>query len=63
VPIILAMNYGIWLVPLIPVVNYEAKNTQKIVNPMLAGMLTWSFAIFSYYAYYAILLSLGKLPT
>lgn len=62
VPIILAMNYGIWLVPLIPVVNYEAKNTQKIVNPMLAGMLTWSFAIFSYYAYYAILLSLGKLP-
>ena len=29
---------------------------------MLAGMLTWSCAIFSYYAYYAVLLSLGKLP-
>jgi len=29
---------------------------------MLAGMLTWTCAIFSYYAYYAILLSLGKLP-
>jgi len=28
---------------------------------MLAGILTWSCALFSYYVYYAILLSLGKL--
>ncbi len=29
---------------------------------MLAGVLAWSCAIFSYYTYYGILLSLGKLP-
>jgi len=62
VPIILIMNFGIWLVPLIPIVKSESKNTQKITDPMFAGMLTWACAIFSYYAYYAVLLSLGKLP-
>ena len=61
VPVIIAMNYGIWLVPIIPVAIYEANCRKKILYPMLAGVLTWSSAIFSYYAYYAILLSLGKL--
>jgi hypothetical protein len=60
-PVIIGMNYGIWLVPIIPVVIYEARHTQRIRNPILAGMLTWSCAIFSYYCYYGILLSLGKL--
>lgn len=61
IPVIIGMNYGIWLVPIIPVVIYEARLAEKIRFPMLAGMLTWSCAIFSYYAYYAALLSLGKL--
>jgi hypothetical protein len=61
VPIIIIMNYGIWLVPIIPVVIYEANVSGKYTYPMLTGTLTWSCAIFSYYAYYAILLSLGKL--
>jgi len=61
IPIIIAMNYGIWLVPIIPVVMYEARHSEKIRYPMFAGMLTWSCAIFSYYLYYAVLLSLGKL--
>lgn len=61
IPIMIAMNYGIWLVPIIPVVFYEARHSEKISNSMLAGILTWSCAIFSYYAYYAILLSTGKL--
>jgi hypothetical protein len=61
VPIIIGMNYGIWLVPIIPVVIYEARHAEKMLYPMLTGMLTWSCAIFSYYVYYAILLSLGKL--
>jgi hypothetical protein len=61
VPIIIVMNYGIWLVPIITVVIYEARHGEKIIYPMLAGMLTWSCAIFSYYVYYTILLSLGKL--
>jgi hypothetical protein len=61
VPIIVAMNYGIWLVPIIPVTIYETMRAETIRYPILAGMLTWSCAVLSYYAYYAILLSLGKL--
>ena len=61
VPIILLMNFGIWLVPIIPVVIFEVRHAEKMIYPMLAGALTWVCAIFSYYVYYAILLSLGKL--
>jgi hypothetical protein len=61
VPIILLMNFGIWLVPIIPVVIFEAMRSDKMIFPVLAGILTWCCAIFSYYLYYAILLSLGKL--
>ncbi|MDY6846677.1 MAG: hypothetical protein SVP52_06030 [Chloroflexota bacterium] len=60
--IILGLNYGIWLVPIIPVTLYEARRAETIKTPIFAGMLTWSCAIFSYYAYYAILFSLGRLP-
>ena len=49
IPIIILMNYGIWLVPIVPVVIYEARHAERIITPMLAGMLTWSCAIFSYY--------------
>jgi len=62
IPIILLMNYGIWLVPIIPAVIFEAKTATKMIDPVLAGILTWMCAIFSYYVYYGILLSLGKLP-
>ena len=61
VPIIIVMNYGIWLVPIIPVAIYETMRAETVRYPILAGILTWSCAIFSYYVYYAILLSLGKL--
>lgn len=61
VPIIIGMNYGIWLVPIIPLAINEARYAEKIIYPMFASMVTWSCAIFSYYIYYAILLSLGKL--
>ena len=42
VPIIIGMNYGIWLVPIIPVVIYEARQADKILYPVLAGTLAWS---------------------
>jgi hypothetical protein len=61
IPIIIGMNYGIWLVPIIPIVIYEARKSDKGHFPMLAGVLAWSAATFSYYVYYAVLLSLGKL--
>jgi hypothetical protein len=62
IPILLGLNYGIWLVPIIPVTLYEANRAKTIKTPIFAGILTWSCAIFSYYAYYAILFSLGRLP-
>ena len=62
VPVIILLNYGIWLVPVIPVVWLEARRNQRLLYPILAGMLTWSCAIFSYYAYYTLLLSIGALP-
>jgi hypothetical protein len=61
VPIIIAMNYGFWLVPIIPVEIIESKLARKNIYPVFAGILTWSCAMVSYYTYYAILLSLGKL--
>jgi hypothetical protein len=62
IPIIIGLNYGIWLVPVIPVVIYETQKADTIKGPILAAIITWSCALFSYYSYYAILLSLGKLP-
>ena len=62
VPVILLMNYGIWLVPILPDTWHETHLSHSIRFSMLAGVVTWSGAIFSYYVYYAILLSLGVLP-
>ena len=62
IPIILGLNYGIWLVPIIPVTLYETRQAKTIKTPIFAGALTWSCAILSYYSYYAILFSLGRLP-
>ena len=62
VPVIIAMNYGIWLVPIIPAVIIAARNGQRIWDPILIGIITWIFALVGYYAYYWALLSLGKLP-
>jgi len=61
IPIIIAMNYGIWLIPIIPVTIFEARKSADIRRTGLAGILTWCCAIFSYYVYYWILLSMGKL--
>ena len=62
IPIIIGLNYGIWLVPIIPVVIYETKKANTVKGPVLAAILTWCCALFSYYTYYAVLLSIGKLP-
>lgn len=56
------LNYGIWLVLIIPVVTVAARQRQKARDPIGVGILTWIFALVGYYAYYWALLSLGKLP-
>jgi hypothetical protein len=55
-------NFGIWLVPILPIVIIESRKAPNVKSPAYAGMLTWGTAILSYYAYYASLLSFGKLP-
>lgn len=40
IPIIIGLNYGIWLVPIIPVVIYETRQADRIKGPILAGILT-----------------------
>ncbi len=50
----LAVIFGIWLVPAIPVVLYEAKATRSPFKSALANVLTWSVAILSYYLYLAV---------
>lgn len=62
VPVILLLNYGVWLVPVIPIAWRESRASRKIQNAILAAAATWSSAIFGYYAYYTLLLSLGVLP-
>lgn len=62
IPVIIGLNYGIWLLPIIPVVIYESGQADSVKSPILAGILTWCCALFSYYTYYAVLLSFGKLP-
>lgn len=62
IPLIILLNYGIWLVPIIPAVIIAARNGQRIWDPILIGIITWIFALVGYYAYYWALLSLGKLP-
>jgi len=62
IPLILLMNYGIWLVPVIPIGIHEARRAVRGTTPALASALTWFCAMLGYYGYYTVLLSLGKLP-
>ena len=48
IPIIIGLNYGIWLVPIIPIVIYETLGAKSIKSPILAAILTWCCALFSY---------------
>jgi hypothetical protein len=45
----LVLSTGIWLVPIVPVVLYEAKISQSRLRSALANCLTWCISIFSYY--------------
>jgi hypothetical protein len=62
IPIILALNYGIWLLLVVPVATIEARRSQDLLHPALAAATVWSMAIFSYYVYYAGLLAFIGLP-
>ncbi len=43
------LTWGVWLLPIMPITLYEAKISQSIAKSALAGMITWSISIFTYY--------------
>ena len=59
---LVGLNYGIWLVPVIPVAIIEMKQSQSIRLAAIASALTWAVAMAGYYGYYAFLLMFVGLP-
>ncbi len=62
VALLIGSNYGIWLVPVIPIAVYEARRSASLGLAALAAALVWLLAIFSYYAYYTFQLMFVGLP-
>ena len=55
---------GVWLIPAIPIILYEAKVSQTTWKPALANVLTWVMAVISYYLYMGFkLLIIGQEAT
>jgi hypothetical protein len=62
IPVILFSNYGIWIFIIAPVSLLEFRKSDSLRNSAIAGAITWSSAIFSYYLFYTILLAFYGLP-
>lgn len=62
VPVIIALNYGIWLLPVLPIAIYESRTSCSARQTALAGALCWSTSIIGYYIYYTLLLAFRGLP-
>lgn len=62
IAVFMSLNYGIWLVPVVPTAIYEANRSQSVRKAALAAVVVWVAAIFSYYAYYTFLLMFVGLP-
>lgn len=60
--LLIALNYGIWLVPVVPVAAYEMKRSGSIARAASAGIVVWSAAMVAYYGYYALMLMWVGLP-
>lgn len=60
--LLVSMNYGIWLIPVVPIAFYEMTRSHAIRKAALAAIIIWSTAILSYYTYYAFLLMFVGLP-
>lgn len=57
----IAVIYGIWLVPLVPIALYETRASRSIAKTALVCAVTWSVAIITYYLYMAVeLMLIGK---
>lgn len=54
---------GIWLVPIVPIILYEAKNSRSSWLPALASALTWSISVVVYYLTNAFQLAIIGVPS
>jgi uncharacterized protein YqgC (DUF456 family) len=59
IAVFISLNYGIWLVPVIPAAIYEMRQSQSLRRAAAAAVLIWVAALFSYYAFYAVLYKPG----
>ncbi len=59
---LIGLNWGVWLVPAIPIAIFEMKRSGRIWKAALAAVLVWIMALISYYALYAFLLMFVGLP-
>lgn len=62
VVLLISLNYGIWLVPLVPAAIYEMKRSGSVRRAALAAVIVWCAALVSYYTYYAFMLMWVGLP-
>lgn len=62
VPLLIALNYGIWLLPVVPVTWHESRVSGKARSSAVAGALCWVSSIFGYYLFYTLLLAFWGLP-
>lgn len=46
--------WSVWLIPVIPIVLYEAKISKSVVRSIFANILFWSVSVISYYMYIPI---------
>ncbi len=60
--ILVAANYGIWLIPVIPAAIYEMRRSLSLRRAALSAVIVWCAAMVSYYAYYAFMLMAVGLP-
>lgn len=56
----LALTFGIWLVPSVPVVVHEAKVSRSSMLSALANSLTWWISVIVYYVTNVIQLAIGS---
>ncbi|APM39835.1 hypothetical protein [Clostridium kluyveri] len=50
----LLVAWGVWLIPITPIVLYEAKISESVVKSIFANILVWVISVFSYYMYIPI---------
>jgi hypothetical protein len=60
--ILMVFNFGVWLIPAIPIAIFETKHSHSWLHAAFAAILVWSMALVGYYVYYAFLLMFFGLP-